>query len=736
MRLTILPAGLLALFMGWSGVGCQTAPMSPAARRPAHGPHYIPQKQQAFAEALALFSQGLIHEMHKEFDAALANYRQAIELDPDNEELYFRLAMGLLHQRRNDDAVAIMERLVEWKPESTKALRWLALIYRAADQPVKSEATYDQWIRLAPDDPAPYIQLASLYVRADRDEEALAMLHRALDKVDSPTDLLRAMADIYIQRSSVSLTEDDEKVNREEAIRVYEQILLAEPDDPFTLNKLGELYIQNEEIDKAISFYEHMGEEYPENLRVKEKLAESFLAIGEKEKAVAVLETIAEQQPANPRVHFYLGELYQELGDTSSAAESFGKAIEAEPDQPSGYLKLAVLKMTEDAEGAVAVLLEGLDRLPEDETLTKTLAHVYFSQRDYVRATEYFAKALKLIEEEGATPVNASFYFNYAVAAQRADMLDDAAHFLARAIDDNLAFMDAFVQFVFRQEGDEDKERGIEVLKRIAEQRPTEPRATYYLGLLNNYLKNYQDAILDFEHTVELAEESGDVTDLLSAQFYFWYAAACERDGQFERSEELFDKCLSLNPEHAEAFNYVAYMWAERGVNLDKAKEYVEKALSIVPDSGAFVDTLGWIYYMQGDYDAALNEIERAVSMLPDDATVIDHLGDVLLKLGEVDQALPKWKRSFVLDPDNEKVADKLSRHGVDLAPLRDEAAELQVIQEPADTALDTTGEPLPDDDVNEPVAAEEEAGEESVDEAIPVGPSVPGDLESMPDEE
>jgi tetratricopeptide (TPR) repeat protein len=245
-------------------------------------------------------------------------------------------------------------------------------------------------------------------------------------------------------------------------------------------------------------------------------------------------------------------------------------------------------------------------------------------------------------------------------------------------MEDNVAYLDAYIQFIFRDEDLNDPAQTISVLEHLALVRPREPRVFYYLGIMHNYMKDYGKAVAAFEKTIEAAGDSEEHRELLSAQFYFWYAAACERGGDFKKAEKLFRKCVSLNEEYAEAYNYLAYMWAEQGTNLEEALEWVNKALALEPESGAYLDTLGWIYYQQGKYDAALAEVEKAVAYIPDDPTILDHLGDILFKLGGVDRALPQWRRSFVLDPENEVVGEKLTDHGVDLAPLRIEAEELE----------------------------------------------------------
>src|SRR5437879_13444926 len=74
-----------------------------------------------------------------------------------------------------------------------------------------------------------------------------------------------------------------------------------------------------------------------------------------------------------------------------------------------------------------------------------------------------------------------------------------------------------------------------------------------------------------------------------------------------------FRQVIALDPKHAEAYNYVGYMYAERGQNLDEAIQLINQALAIEPENGYFIDSLGWAYYQKGRYLEALKELKRAV---------------------------------------------------------------------------------------------------------------------------
>ena len=86
----------------------------------------------------------------------------------------------------------------------------------------------------------------------------------------------------------------------------------------------------------------------------------------------------------------------------------------------------------------------------------------------------------------------------------------------------------------------------------------------------------------------------------------------------------------------------------------------------ISPDNGAYLDSLGWVYYKKGMYKKALQYLEKAAVQF-EDPVIFDHLGDVYNKLNEKENALKNWRRSLELLPDQESVVKKLK--AIDKAP-------------------------------------------------------------------
>ena len=101
-------------------------------------------------------------------------------------------------------------------------------------------------------------------------------------------------------------------------------------------------------------------------------------------------------------------------------------------------------------------------------------------------------------------------------------------------------------------------------------------------------------------------------------------------------------------------------MYAERGQNLDEAIQLISKAISLEPENGYFIDSLGWAYYQQGKYPDALRELKRAVEKAREDPVILEHLGDALLKNGFDEDAASAWEKALQLDPAADGVKQKL----------------------------------------------------------------------------
>ena len=91
-------------------------------------------------------------------------------------------------------------------------------------------------------------------------------------------------------------------------------------------------------------------------------------------------------------------------------------------------------------------------------------------------------------------------------------------------------------------------------------------------------------------------------------------------------------------------------MLVERGEGLERAVEYIKRALAVDPENSAFVDSLGWAYFKLDKLALAETYLLRAASRLSKNSVVQDHVGELFFKLGRYDDAIAAWKRSLAGD--------------------------------------------------------------------------------------
>ena len=718
MRKSCLGVRLSAL-IALVGTGCQSLPEPPqfVLGQPHIKVSRISEDQVRLSDALSYYSLGMIHEMNREFDEAMEQYLLAAERDPNHEPLQLEVTRRLLRMQRPDDAAALIEAYVQRRPASEKARVWQALVYQATLQPDRAREVYAELVRKRVADPIPYIELASMYLREGDAERAEQTLQAGARHAENKLEIYRILGQYYTDTLPRLPIEKAYRARLDLAIEAYEKALEIEPEDITLLYRLGDLHILDRNLPEAIKVFRRIEFLRPDDLQIKQRLAYSFLEIGDTSEAIRSLEEYLEEHPTSGAVLYYLGELYQQQGDIEKAKVNFSLAGHLIDNDPAPFLRLAILDLDEAPGRSVEVLQEGLEKLPDDERLMEILAYALLAAEKLEEALTVFHRIEQRRAPDG---LSASFHFNHALALYRAHRKDEAAARLASAMQENLEYLRRFVNTML-VDPEEDLDGPITVLQRVSGLHPEEASVFMYLALLTHYHGDHAAALPYFEITLDLAEDDPLRLLLLDDRFYFAYGAALERTEQYEKAAATFLQAIELNAENANAHNYLAYMWAERGEHLDQALEHVRIALEIEPDSAAFIDTLGWIYFQQGRYDEARVEIERAVALLPDDPVLMDHLGDVKWKLNREEEAIEHWKRALELDRENNEVREKLVSHGIALED-EDEEPEPPVF-DILDSEQPLTEDPMSDAEEPEQGLANDDeppAVEELQDEAKP----------------
>jgi tetratricopeptide (TPR) repeat protein len=178
---------------------------------------------------------------------------------------------------------------------------------------------------------------------------------------------------------------------------------------------------------------------------------------------------------------------------------------------------------------------------------------------------------------------------------------------------------------------DNQKEESLDMLEAARRHSPQAPQlvlaqATILeeMGRFKEAKAIYTESLANFPDEAEIRFRLGYVEDKL---------------GEKDACISAMKKAVEIDPNHAEALNYLAYTWAEKGENLSEALSFALKANALKPDNGYIVDTVAWIYYVMGDIKKSLPLLEKAANLSEEDPVIMEHLGDALSKLGRLDEA-------------------------------------------------------------------------------------------------
>ncbi len=213
-------------------------------------------------------------------------------------------------------------------------------------------------------------------------------------------------------------------------------------------------------------------------------------------------------------------------------------------------------------------------------------------------------------------------------------------------------------------------------------------------------------AIGDLMRRAERYEEARDAYDrafmlIGGSKERYWSlhyvrGVANERIGDWDAAEADLKKALEYRPDQANVLNYLGYSWIEQNRNLTEAREMIERAVELRPNDGYITDSLGWVEYRLGDYEAAVQTMERAVELTPTDPVINDHFGDTLWTVGRKTEARFQWRRALSFDPEEEGLRERILRKldvGLDVVLEEERQAEIDEAEKAVETdaALDET---------------------------------------------
>lgn len=423
----------------------------------------------------------------------------------------------------------------------------------------------------------------------------------------------------------------------------------------------------------ALAIYQQAAENAPGVHEIESRIAVNAIHAGNRDLAIQAMETSFQRDTNNVKRVIDLAAIYQITGKNQNAIDMYEKALSIDPAPTAVYIALSSLyAMSNQQDEAIATLERGVTLAEEPAIVidfARQQARRLFLSGALIRATPFFELVTR---HEAQTRAVAGFLLSSLYLAQ--ERVADAITILSDTVKLPDATPEMFVRLIGLLFDSGSSDEATEILNKATGRFPNAVIFPFMLGGLYADTGQNLEAITAYQDAAELAQSLSESESTAAREstippeeIYIYMAAIHERLGQSTKAQEIVQQGLELNPDHHPSMNFLAYTWAEANTNITEALQLSQRSLELDPDNGAYLDTLGWIYFRLEQWDQARDYLQRALDIAGPDYEIYLHLGDLHEATEDISQAIEYWKLSVAQFPsETNRAYQKLQEAGID----------------------------------------------------------------------
>jgi tetratricopeptide (TPR) repeat protein len=366
-------------------------------------------------DARVYWLRGQVHQIKEDWTRAIANYRTATALDPEDVDGLRVLADALMETGEAREAVGVWNRVVALAPEYADFHAGRAMALMVAERLEEAVAAYDRSLQLeptvypwracralvltrlgryeealaetktlaemAPERASYHAEMGDLYVRLKKPELALAPLTRALE-MEPEAWAYQVRADAYEALGRI-----------EEAVADLERAMELDPTDRMPAAQILKHRLPRAKAEglrgRLGAEIERLLSRFPDDAEFLEMLAEILVARGKKRRALAAYDRLIAVKPdVDGEVYLRRAIAHARLRQVRKAFDDAKRAVERSPKNAKAWAALAVYRthVEGDDERALVELNRAVKLAPGDTTARYQRAVLLMNRGAYERA--------------------------------------------------------------------------------------------------------------------------------------------------------------------------------------------------------------------------------------------------------------------------------------------------------------------------------------------------------------
>ena len=419
---------------------------------------------------------------------------------------------------------------------------------------------------------------------------------------------------------------------------LYRQLVALEPGTPEPLTYLALAYLAAEQPEKALAVFQEILALDPKDKTAQAQVLLMQIKLLHYNDAITTVMDLIEQGNGKEKLSLTLGELYMQTEQHDLASRTFRAVLNENPRFIPAWLALFEVSVKTKNR---PVFLEDLNRFYNSNQVT-LLQQIDLARLFVVRSSKdstFVDPSFAMIDEISKRhPNNGKVYALRAnvklLHNQEAASIEDFKKALLLE-SGNISIWEDLVAAYLTLKDNRQAEKTVAIIKKRFPIRPLRFQALE--GEVCFRRGNVKMAALLLEKVVQPGVANKDKQLYLQAGSTL--AVCYDKLGLSDKSIRLYESILDLDAGNFYMMNNLAYVLADRGRELSRAKELALKAVAAEPENASYLDTLGWVLFKLADYDKSREHLEKAASLDTREPEILDHLSQVYQKLGNPEKA-------------------------------------------------------------------------------------------------
>ncbi len=522
------------------------------------------------SDAESYLSLGQVNMMYRKTDDALAAYRSALRLEPDEPDYHRQYGQALQQENRLGEAEEAYRKMLDTAKEDDtrlQAVGQLAGIHQRLGRMDGLLEEFQSRVRNTPKRLAAYQELGAIHAQAGDPARSMEVLESAYNVVDDKGAVLKALV-----RASFE-AQDFERV-----VRYFEELIgMSGKASAFEYERLGQVYAQLGEIDKARSTWQRIVDEDKDNPKAYVTLAKALRDSGFEEEAAAATEAALERDPHNYTLRYEYAQTLAGQEDMGTAYEQLQLLLELGPSEADKEKE----KKAEEREKKVQALQRSQ---PGYERLNM------FSASYRPNRNNYYGSGLRSRNFESIRPQVIS---TMAAMAENSVGIDEFIATYKKRVEDNPASEQAHQDLILVYENCNRLDEAKAALEALAQIRPEDVNILDRLAVQHSYNQEIDKALEILAKIETLQPTRKKANDL--ARIYLLYRSEKKEEARAKLIESLDNAGTDTN------LFYMATNIASEYAEHDLLGVVAEKSKALEPRMARSIQqNLMWAYQRTG----------------------------------------------------------------------------------------------------------------------------------------